>query len=62
MYRIRLPDGGLSDLINLTRAKDAIRQMEDHKLLANLSALKGRTAIKPITNRQGIAKNENSQT
>ena len=24
MYRIRLPDGGLSDMLNLTRAKDAL--------------------------------------
>jgi hypothetical protein len=23
MYRIRFPDGGLSDMVNLTRAKDA---------------------------------------
>jgi hypothetical protein len=30
MYRIRLPDGGLSDMINLTRVKDAIRRMQDH--------------------------------
>jgi hypothetical protein len=25
MYRIRLPDGSLSDMLNLTRAKDAVR-------------------------------------
>ena len=25
MFRIRLPGGGLSDLVNLTRAKDALR-------------------------------------
>jgi hypothetical protein len=24
MYRLRLPDGGLSDMVNLTRAKDAL--------------------------------------
>jgi hypothetical protein len=24
MYRIRLPGGGLSDMVNLTRAKDAL--------------------------------------
>jgi hypothetical protein len=24
MYRLRLPDGSLSDMINLTRAKDAL--------------------------------------
>jgi hypothetical protein len=62
IYRIRLPDGGLSDSINLTRAKDAIRQMKDQKLLANPSALKGRIAIKPITNRQAIAEDANSPT
>jgi hypothetical protein len=26
MYRIRLPDGSLSVMVNLTRAKDALRQ------------------------------------
>jgi hypothetical protein len=55
MYRIRLTDGGLSDLINLTRAKDAIRQMEDQRVIADPSALKP-TAIKPITNRQALSK------
>jgi hypothetical protein len=35
MYRIRLPDGGLSDMLNLSRAKDAIRRMEDDALLAD---------------------------
>jgi hypothetical protein len=25
MYRLRLPDGRLSDMVNLTRAKDALR-------------------------------------
>jgi hypothetical protein len=24
MYRLRLPDGSLSDVVNLTRAKDAL--------------------------------------
>ena len=24
MYRVRLPDGSLSDMVNLTRAKDAL--------------------------------------
>jgi hypothetical protein len=27
MYRIRLPGGGLSDLVNLTRAKDALAEI-----------------------------------
>jgi hypothetical protein len=62
MYRIRLTDGGLSDLINLTRAKNAIRQMEDQKVSADPSALKGKAAIKPIPNQEGIAEDENSRS
>jgi hypothetical protein len=27
MYRLRLPDGTLSDMVNLTRAKDALRAL-----------------------------------
>ena len=27
MYRLRLPDGSLSDIVNLTRAKDALAEM-----------------------------------
>jgi hypothetical protein len=27
MYRIRLPDGRLTDMLNLTRARDALRAM-----------------------------------
>ena len=27
MYRIRLPGGGLTDMVNLTRAKDALAEM-----------------------------------
>jgi hypothetical protein len=26
MYRLKLPDGSLSDMVNLTRAKDALRR------------------------------------
>jgi hypothetical protein len=33
MYRLRLPDGSLSEMVNLTRAKDAL-----------LAACKGRAA------------------
>jgi hypothetical protein len=29
MYRIRLPDGSLSDMVNLTRAKDALAAIRD---------------------------------
>jgi hypothetical protein len=29
MYRIRRPDGSLSDMVNLTRAKDALAKMEN---------------------------------
>jgi len=28
MYRLRLPDGSLSDIVNLTRAKDALAEMQ----------------------------------
>jgi len=27
MYRVRRPDGSLTDMVNLTRAKDALREM-----------------------------------
>jgi len=30
MYRLRLPDGSLSDMVNLTRAKDALAEMRRH--------------------------------
>jgi hypothetical protein len=29
MYRLRFPDGSLSDMVNLTRAKDALARMKD---------------------------------
>jgi hypothetical protein len=29
MYRLRLPDGRLSDMVNLTRAKDALAAIRD---------------------------------
>jgi hypothetical protein len=29
MYRVRRPDGSLSDMVNLTRAKDALAAMEE---------------------------------
>jgi hypothetical protein len=29
MYRVRWPDGTLSDMVNLTRAKDAIARIEE---------------------------------
>jgi hypothetical protein len=28
MYRIRIPGGGLSDMVNLTRAKDALAEIQ----------------------------------
>jgi hypothetical protein len=28
MFRLRLPDGSLSDMVNLTRAKDALAAMQ----------------------------------
>ena len=28
MYRVVLPDGALSDMVNLTRAKDALAAMQ----------------------------------
>jgi hypothetical protein len=28
MYRLRLPDGSLSDMVNLTRARDALALLE----------------------------------
>lgn len=28
MYRLRIPDGSLSDIVNLTRAKDALAEMQ----------------------------------
>jgi hypothetical protein len=27
MYRLRLPDGSLTDMVNLTRAKDALAEL-----------------------------------
>lgn len=29
MYRLRLPDGSLSDMVNLARARDALASLED---------------------------------
>jgi hypothetical protein len=29
MYRLRLPDGSLTDMVNLTRARDALASLED---------------------------------
>jgi hypothetical protein len=29
MYRLRFPDGSLSDMVNLTRARDALARIED---------------------------------
>jgi hypothetical protein len=29
MYRLRLPDGSLSDIVNLTRAKDALAALRE---------------------------------
>jgi hypothetical protein len=31
MYRLRYPDGSLSDMVNLTRAKDALRSWEERR-------------------------------
>jgi hypothetical protein len=32
MYRIRLPGGGLSEMVNPTRARDAVRQLTGERL------------------------------
>jgi hypothetical protein len=32
MYRVKLPDGSISDMINLTRAKDAALSLADARL------------------------------
>jgi hypothetical protein len=29
MYRLRLPDGSLSDMVNLARARDALASLEN---------------------------------
>jgi hypothetical protein len=31
MYRIRRPDGSLSDMVNMTRAKDALRSLDERR-------------------------------
>jgi hypothetical protein len=31
MYRVRRPDGSLSDIVNLTRAVDALRVQQDRE-------------------------------
>jgi hypothetical protein len=33
MYRLLLPGGGLSDMVNLTRAKDALRALTERKAM-----------------------------
>lgn len=33
MFRVHAPDGTVSDMVNLTRAKDAARSMADRELL-----------------------------
>jgi hypothetical protein len=35
MYRIRIPGGGLSDMVNLTRAKDALAEIYRKRNLSN---------------------------
>jgi hypothetical protein len=37
MYRLRLPGGGLSDMVNLTRARDALEWLQYHGKLASPS-------------------------
>jgi hypothetical protein len=37
MYRIRLPDGSLRDMVNLTRAKEAIRVSREHDSNAKIA-------------------------
>jgi hypothetical protein len=31
MYRVRYPDGSLSDMVNFTRASDALRVQQDRE-------------------------------
>jgi hypothetical protein len=32
MYRIRRPDGSLTDMVNLARAKDALRSLDERRI------------------------------
>jgi len=38
MFRIRLPGGGLSDMVNLTRARDALRTLNSGPSLVGTRA------------------------
>ena len=48
MYRVRLPDGGVSDMVNLSRAKDAARAI----LLAILNSEETPTGASLVRSRE----------
>jgi hypothetical protein len=45
MYRVRLPNGGLTDMVNYSRAKDAAKAILLSILNARETVTEGRTAI-----------------
>ena len=49
MYRVRLPDGQLSDTVNLTRAKDAAKEI----LLQILDRAQSPTGASPMRSPEG---------
>lgn len=50
MYRVRRPDGSLSDMVNLTRAKDTAQQFAE---VADKIRKRERRAVGPVKSRRG---------
>ena len=64
MWRVRWPDGRLSDITNLTRAKDAITcfiETEERRQRGRHSPSEGRLCVKTDSWGSGIARQSNSQ-
>ena len=64
MWRVRWPDGRLSDLTKLTRAKDAVAcfvETEERRQRGRHSPSEGRLCVKTDSWGSGIARQSNSQ-
>jgi len=64
MWRVRWPDGRLSDMTNLTRAKDAVAcfvETEERRQRRRHSPSEGRLCVKTDSWGSGIARRSNSQ-
>jgi hypothetical protein len=65
MWRVRWPDGRLSDMTNLTRAKDAVAcfiETEERRRRGRQSPSEGRLCVKtvvPASGEHGVVDSEN---